>query len=401
MSETDNPSTGHTGHLLTLALSGGGARAIAFHLGCLRGLHDRKLLEKVQVVSTVSGGSVIGACLAYWDVDFDEFERRIVKLLRKGIQRSIMRSVLFSYETPKIIFTLLCTAIPTFLIGLVRLALRNIRLCIGFPTNSIEGWLASLSRSLPIWGSLTTAFENALHRELFGDTKLADVKRPGWEVVINACDLRTGTAFRFGSRNSGGWRYGRIKNNDIPVAKAVAASAAFPLLLPPLIEYFRFERDGGATTDRVVLTDGGIFDNLGVTVLEPGRDSGISVNTYFASHIISLNAGPGQASGETSPYWWVSRVMQSFDTVHRKVQDNTYARLHRYVESGQLKGFGMVYLGQDDRRLPYRPTDLVSRNDVRDYPTDFAPMREKDLDALSLRGKQLTQLIVDRYLSDL
>ena len=386
---------------MTLALSGGGSRAIAFHLGCLRALHDRGLLEKIKVVSTVSGGSVIGACWAYWDVDFNEFDRRIVGILRKGFNRSIARSVFFSQETPKIFATLFCTAIPTLVLGGVRVTLRLVRLGTGLPTQALENWMAFLSRSLPIWGSFTTAFENALQRNVFGNTRLTEIKRPGIQVVINACDLRTGTAFRFGSESSGAWRYGRITNNNISVTKAVAASAAFPLLLPPLIEKFCFEREGVVATEKVVLTDGGVFDNLGITVLEPGRDSGISINTFPSTHIISLNAGPGQMSGDTSPFWWLSRVRQSFNTVHRKVQDSTYSRLHRYVESGKLRGFGMVYLGQIDSQLPYMPADLVSRESVRDYPTNFASMAQRDLDMLALRGEQLTNVIIDRYLSSI
>ena len=38
-----------------LALSGGGTRAMAFHLGCLRALDDLGILGKVEVVSGVSG----------------------------------------------------------------------------------------------------------------------------------------------------------------------------------------------------------------------------------------------------------------------------------------------------------------------------------------------------------
>ena len=242
---------------ITLALSGGGSRAMAFHLGCLRALHDRNLLDRVKVVSTVSGGSVIGACLAYWDIEFAEFDRRIVQILRNGFNRSIAWSVFFSQETPKIFATIFCTAIPTLGLGSLRIVLRFIRLITGLPTKALENWLAFLSRSLPIWGSLTTAFENALQRTIFGNATLGDVKRPSLEVIINACDLKTGTAFRFGSQISGGWRYGRITENEILVAKAVAASAAFPLLLPPLIEEFSFDRAGTVTTERVVLTDGG------------------------------------------------------------------------------------------------------------------------------------------------
>ena len=50
-----------------IALSGGGSRAIAFHLGCLRALHDQGILDQVKILSTVSGGSVIGALYTLTD----------------------------------------------------------------------------------------------------------------------------------------------------------------------------------------------------------------------------------------------------------------------------------------------------------------------------------------------
>jgi NTE family protein len=89
-----------------LALSGGGARAMAFHLGCLRALHDRGLLDKVKVLSTVSGGSVIGACYAYSSDDFLTFDKKLVKLLQKGIKGMILKEVLMSTQLVKILFTL-------------------------------------------------------------------------------------------------------------------------------------------------------------------------------------------------------------------------------------------------------------------------------------------------------
>ena len=56
-----------------LALSGGGARAMAFHLGCLRALEDLGILKQVEVVSGVSGGSVAGALLVR-SSSFSEFD---------------------------------------------------------------------------------------------------------------------------------------------------------------------------------------------------------------------------------------------------------------------------------------------------------------------------------------
>ena len=46
---------------LGLCLSGGGFRASLFHIGVLAALAEREMLHKVEVLSTVSGGSIIGA----------------------------------------------------------------------------------------------------------------------------------------------------------------------------------------------------------------------------------------------------------------------------------------------------------------------------------------------------
>ena len=49
---------------VALALSGGGFRASIFHLGVLKRLAELGQLPRVDVVSTVSGGSIVGAFLA-------------------------------------------------------------------------------------------------------------------------------------------------------------------------------------------------------------------------------------------------------------------------------------------------------------------------------------------------
>ena len=46
---------------LGLALSGGGFRASFFHIGVLARLAELDILKHVQVLSTVSGGSIVGA----------------------------------------------------------------------------------------------------------------------------------------------------------------------------------------------------------------------------------------------------------------------------------------------------------------------------------------------------
>ena len=79
------------GRDIGLALSGGGSRAAAFHLGCLRALHDRDLLGRVRVVSGVSGGALLAALWAYGPEDFGEFDDGVVQLLRRGLHGAILR----------------------------------------------------------------------------------------------------------------------------------------------------------------------------------------------------------------------------------------------------------------------------------------------------------------------
>src|SRR5688500_3525832 len=48
---------------VALCLSGGGYRAMLFHLGSLWALNDHKYLQKLDRISSVSGGSIIAAHL--------------------------------------------------------------------------------------------------------------------------------------------------------------------------------------------------------------------------------------------------------------------------------------------------------------------------------------------------
>ena len=152
---------------------------------------------------------------------------------------------------------------------------------------------------------------------------------------------------------------------------------------------------------RVLLTDGGVFDNLGVGPMEPGREPRVSTNVFSPAYIIACDAGTGLFDGDSYPVWWTSRMYQSFLTVFRKVQDATRNRLHRFAESGDISGFALTYLGQDDARLPWLPPQLPKRAEVCEYPTDFSPMNVEDIDRLTLRGEFLTRLLISYYLPDL
>jgi len=87
----------------------------------------------------------------------------------------------------------------------------------------------------------------------------------------------------------------------------------------------------------------------------------------------------------------------SFESVFRKAQDATVNRLHMHVQTGQIRGFILPYLGQQDQSLPIEVPDLVTRDKVISYPTDFAAMSDDNIALLSTRGEQLTRILLRHY----
>ena len=76
--ETGDVDSRDSGKLknIAISLSGGGVRAVGFHLGMLEMLERLELLEKVTILSTVSGGSLTGTGYALAQLSgqsFNEF----------------------------------------------------------------------------------------------------------------------------------------------------------------------------------------------------------------------------------------------------------------------------------------------------------------------------------------
>jgi NTE family protein len=380
-----------------LALSGGGSRAIAFHLGCLRALNRLGLLDRIAVLSTVSGGSVIGAYFHAHSGDFRSFETKMREVLAQGLIRP-MRARFFGPLGLKVVAAALVVGLAAAVVGLLRFATK----CLGLiaPNSFARHWeRLDVSSPLHRFASRTTLLEAALDDVLFEGRRLIDLSRTP-HLVINATELRTGAAFRFGTLESGSWRWGKLHRNDVAVAHAVAASAAYPLFLPAFDETLTFEKNGALSDGRVILTDGGIYDNLGLGCLWPDRSSSVSLNVIPVDTIICCSAGYGLRQEPPSQFM-MARMLSVFSTVFDRAQNAAMHRLHEAKRSGQIKSFILPYLGQSDRELPDPPADLVRREEAHAYPTDFNPMPEEWINRLSLRGEQLTLCLARAYIPEL
>jgi NTE family protein len=380
-----------------LALSGGGSRAMAFHLGCLRALDRLGLLHRIDVLSTVSGGSVIGVFFHSHDGDFASFEAKMREILSQGLAKPMCRK-LFSPLGLKV-------AAAFALIGIVAVMVAFIRTMVGIlklitPTSLARHFESFDVRSpLHRFASRTSLLEAVFDELLFGGASMSDLPATP-HLVVNATELRTGSAFRFGTRESGSWRWGKLHRNDVSVAHAVAASAAYPLFLPAFDETFAFDDKDALRTERVVLTYGGIYDNhrswlplaRSLARRQPKRDAGRYDHLLLGGIRLAARASEPVHAGAD-----VERLRSALRPRAERFDSPTARGAARRAD--QALHFSLS--GQLDKTLPNPPSDLVRREEAHAYPTDFNAMPTDWIDRLSLRGEQLTTCLARAYIPHL
>lgn len=214
---------------VALCLSGGGYRAMLFHAGAVLRLNELGYLPKLNRISSVSGGSITNGLLAMnwaklrYDNDVaNNLEEQLIQPLRK----------------------LASTTIDT---GAV-----------------IKGIL------LP--GTIVDRITSAYRDNAFGKTGLQDLPDEP-RFVFNATNMQTGSLWRFSKPYMADYRVGVVRNPDVELAVAVAASSAFPPILSPIeLDIAPSSWDPAQNgplheppfTTKPFLSDGGVYDNLGL-----------------------------------------------------------------------------------------------------------------------------------------
>jgi NTE family protein len=317
-------------------------------------------------------------------------------MLVRGLVRPAIETALQTAEGPK---ALACFA----LIGVVNSAF----LCLSSflwlvsqvapaeyrKTLRLENWHPPVRR----FASRSTSLRRAIDTEFFKGARLRDLKSSKPLLIVCAAELRTGSAFYFSANESGSWRLGRLALKDISIAHAVAASAAYPLLLPALDEIAPFDRrDGSRRVERISLTDGGVYDSLGLAPLWPDRDLSISLNVKALDTIICCRAGYGLRHDPPSQFM-IARLKSAFACVQDRAENSGLRRLFDLRKNGSLSTVVISFLGQDDHRLKFAPVDLVTREQAYAYPTDFSAMSPVWIERLSRRGEQITRAIIEEH----
>lgn len=391
-----------------LALSGGGFRASFYHLGVLARLAELDVLRHVDVLSCVSGGSIVGACYwlmlrkrllagapldreAYVDMIGEliaHFEQAVGFDLRHGIQpsrvrvayRVFLRGQQGALDPEQVATALERDFYRPLLPGSGPLYMHDLELKPPNVPRDHDPALTGCDDFNPI-----------------RDNWLRHDKVPA--LVLNATSVNTGHGWQFTPTWMGEapwavhdaadavprleWAaYDPDRGWQIPLGRAVAASACVPGIFEPVILDAPYDRP---LTLRLV--DGGVFDNQGTVSL-----LALSCNVLIVSDAagqLMLECEPGSGLRGLGQH-----AMRSMDTVMERVRQVNYGDLSSRRLSGLVRSVMYLHmkagLDADLIRLKFSnvPYD-VHRSTVtpfgvrRDFQQAIAELRT-DLDAFSL-----------------
>lgn len=364
----DAPQANDRSMLLLVSMSGGGARAAAFGYGVLDALRqthvhwqgrDTSLLDEIDVISGVSGGSIMAAYFAAFGKDtFPAFEQQF---LHKNFQDNLI-----SYAFKPI----------------------------------------NLHDLTSPWFGRSNLLERRLN-ELFKGKTFGDLRERGNQpsLLVSATDLSLGSSFEFT------WRQFALICSDldsVPLSFAVAASSAVPIALSPMtLKNFNAEcpqsvaltppaandyrmrllRDSqrsyldAAARPYIHLVDGGLADNLGLRSLldRSQADGGLRGSVRNVSNtkiqklvIIAVNAerDPSERIDSSDQVPSTVQVLDAllFGTGARATQE-TLGLLKDTAQAWQRELHRTVPTGGDDPFAPDAQIHVINVN-LRDAPDD-------------------------------
>lgn len=348
------------GKPIALALSGGGIRAMVFHLGVLQRFAELRLFEKVGRISTVSGGSLVVGLIfkeaeTTWPSSSAYLENILPSLQKKLCGRSLQWG-----------------------------AARQLV----WPTH----WRFILTRSNMLGATL---------REDWGvSAQLSDLPNiPEWS--INGTTAETGKRFRFKRDSLGDYTTGYAPAGEFSLADAMAVSAAFPGGFGPFridvqqYQWMRREWNAPVGSEEVVemgtkplhLYDGGVYDNLG---LEPFFDAGVGTAKHVGSYIVVSDAGAPLPAG----FGFGNLNPMRFKRMADIMSDQSRAlRVRTFVN----------YLQKNPNHGAFLPINTItSENGVEtrfasSFPTTLRKTSNQEFARLLEHGYRVTRFIEDRY----
>lgn len=321
-----------------LCMSGGGYRAALFHLGALRRLNELGLLSRIDTFTSVSGGSIMAAQLATFLTRVRREAGKPVEAFEEGVADPMRAFAAKDVRTGA---------------ALARLKPRN--------------WFTPGAQS----EALAAAYEQGP-----APGKVADLPdTPRFVFLASDMRFRDQWSFDTGLRRVGSPSAGFADLGDWTLAQAVAASSCVPGAFSVVHARQRpsalaggayAEPDRDKLVEDIDLSDGGMFDNLG---LEPvWRDHAV---------VLVSDAAPS-FKPEPDVGWLWSALRQGVILLEQATEVRKRWLVSDFIR-GELQG---AYWGIASKPGSYEhepPPGAYSPELIRDF---IAPIRI-DLDVFS------------------
>jgi len=384
-----------------LALSGGGFRASFYHLGVLARLAELNVLRHIEVLSCVSGGSIVGAC--YWLAlrtrllkprplrreDYVELVRGVIQHFLDAVATNLRGSV--QPSTTRVVWRFLSGEKGALDPEETSRALEE-----RFYRPLLPGNGRLFMQDLP--------FTPADHNPALAGSTDFHPGRHNWlradkvpVLVLNATTVNTGHAWQFTPTWMGespwavheaadsiprlewSWYEPRARW-QMELGRAVAASACVPGVFAPL------EIEGAYKDLRVQLVDGGVHDNQGTVSLLALNCNVLLVSDACGQLLLEERPAPGLKG-------LALYVQRSMDTLMERVRLANYGDLAARQRTGLLRALMFLHmkagLDADPIRLKFSQEsyelhrEKLSPSGVRkDFQEALAGLRT-DLDAFT------------------
>lgn len=347
---------------IALALSGGGVRAMVFHLGVLKRLAEDGMLESVEHISSVSGGSLLtGMIFAHNNMTWPtskEYLEQVLPAIRKDLQSKHMLKAMF--------------------LELIK------------PKN----WRFVVSRA--------NLLARVLEKQFGIHQMLSEIPgSPKWS--INGTTAESGKRFRFKQKNMGDYVVGYADVISFPLSEAMAISAGFPGGIGPLVletnKYVWKRRENwgddiskskviAPTFKKLHLYDGGVYDNLG---LEPFFDPGCGIRKEKLSKetmIIASDAGAPLKQGFNKSCFNVLRLKRIIsDVIHDQARALRVRTFHNFIKRDKSQGH-YFYIGESVSNPDFEKDAEFSRN----FPTSLSNLGEHEFQSIFNHGYRVADM---------
>ena len=369
---------------LGLALSGGGSRAAAFHRGTVRALDELGIIPRVKTLSSVSGGSVFAAAWLAARAR-ERTDQQFLTWMREVLERGFIKHALLH---------------PRILKVLSPWRTRTHRIAETFDEVLFDKLTWKDLPASPLLCLNTTLLNNA-HTGRFSQTGYSS------EGV--------------GERQADG-SYAECEA-EVSIGFATACSAAFPFGLPPLsIASDRFPHVDPRLGKRLLFTDGGILENLGVERLLKSKRFGTRHILVSDAAVQDLPWQPrllGKLRGALI-YALSAQILERLLSIMNNKQNATMRALlfaeltselaeRRFVFVRLAQTWaGLIKPGQEERpelavarKLHTEMGGDRAANQASEVATSFVGLSPSTLDLLEAHARWQTHAMIQLYGKDL